>query len=590
MKKLFTLFFLFAFVLTTNAAVQLRENFESGSLSSGWTTYSSVTATQAWRIAESVSNGVNGSPKSISAYEWSSGTHYFAGIPYLAGGKNYNEWLVTPEISIPTTQNRNIITFYSHHQDLQTSMTLRVFEGSDTANAVVIWTANAVNKWDSLIEVNISRFNGKKVHFAWVLQRNVSDNLDNSAWGIDIVTVETVINGVDLEPFQFLSPLAHEDINMYKAGVNIPVSVKVTNNGRTDATGCTISYTFEGNTVTENLATIAAKAEITHNFATPINVSAANNNNTISVTVNASGDEVSTNNTISIPSFWTCGDSSLDFNFESSTNLISGNWEGDGWVIYQEDKATGYRIPSQSQLFNNSCWAVGKAGGTLSQQNWGMFLAFVCSDFQENERIYAADRWMILPQMHISSAPTFLKWDAASANSVTGSATEDYEVLISTTNNAVSSFTKVHSIMKEKYVNPNKNTDKPSTRYIDLSSYAGKDIYIAFRCVTSEDRGMLLIDNISFIGQNVYGTDVKQIEKIKTIVYPNPANDYVKIESEYTILGVEVYNTLGQKVYTDQQIQNNFVELTTQSLENGMYLISIRTSNGTAVEKVNIVR
>ena len=111
MKKLFTLLFLFAFVFTTNAAVQLRENFESGSLPAGWTIYSTVTATQAWRVAESVSNGVGGTPKSISAYEWTPGTHYFAGIPYLAQGKNYNEWLVSPEVNIPNTQNRNIITF-----------------------------------------------------------------------------------------------------------------------------------------------------------------------------------------------------------------------------------------------------------------------------------------------------------------------------------------------------------------------------------------------------------------------------------------------------------------------------------------------
>ena len=99
MKKLFTLLFLFAFVFTTNAAVQLRENFESGSLPAGWTIYSTVTATQAWRVAESVSNGVGGTPKSISAYEWTPGTHYFAGIPYLAQGKNYNEWLVSPEVN-----------------------------------------------------------------------------------------------------------------------------------------------------------------------------------------------------------------------------------------------------------------------------------------------------------------------------------------------------------------------------------------------------------------------------------------------------------------------------------------------------------
>ena len=42
-------------------------------------------------------------------------------------------------------------------------------------------------------------------------------------------------------------------------------------------------------------------------------------------------------------------------------------------------------------------------------------------------------------------------------------------------------FKKVHEVTKEKKVNPNDKNQKPSTRYIDLSSYKGKDIFIAFR-------------------------------------------------------------------------------------------------------------
>ena len=101
---------------------------------------------------------------------------------------------------------------------------------------------------------------------------------------------------------------------------------------------------------------------------------------------------------------------------------------------------------------------------------------------------------------------------------------------------------------------------------------------------------MLLIDNIQFLGENVYGTGVKSIEKINTLIYPNPANDFIQLESESTILGVEIYSMLGQKVFTNQNIHENSYMLSTEQLESGMYMIRIRTDKGTAVEKVQVVR
>ncbi len=585
MKKLFTMLFLFAGMYLANSAVVLRETFESGSLGTGWTIYSNVGANSRWKVAEGI---LNGSSKSITPYEWTSGTHYLAGVPSVTAG-NYNEWLVSPEVTIPTSQQDNIISFETYYTDMGNDMTLRWFE-SDTSKAIILWRASKPNKYDSPVEVNISSLNGKKGHFAWVMRREAVSAIDGSAWGIDMICVETVINGVDLEPTLFLSPLAHEDINMYKKGTDIPVSVKVINNGQTDAKGYTISYTFEGNTVTESLPDIAAKEEITYTFKKAINVSKASASNTITVSTQSANDEVSSNNSLSINSFWTSENSCLTFDFESDGYLVSGDWGASGWVVYQGDKSSTYRISSLQTIFDaaGNCWAVGTAGGTLATAIWGHLVAFTCSDFSETS--IACDRWMILPKVRIGSNPTFLSWDAATANTVAGKATEDYEILVSTKTNAISDFTKVHGVVKEKLVNANDVKDKPSTRYIDLSSYSGKDIYIAFRDVTSgNDRGMLLVDNIKFLGTGSIGTDVKEMESIQTKVYPNPANDFVRIESENNILSVTVYNALGQKV-SFVSVNDNVYSMNTQALKNGLYIIRVETEVGTAVEKVNVVR
>ena len=163
--------------------------------------------------------------------------------------------------------------------------------------------------------------------------------------------------------------------------------------------------------------------------------------------------------------------------------------------------------------------------------------------------------------------------------------------MISTTTNAVSSFKEAHSVSMEKFVNPNKADNIPATRYIDLSSYAGKDIYIAFRLVTSgTSRGMLLVDNMQFLGENVYGTAVKEIKKINTYIYPNPARDVVNVSSENEILSIEVYSALGQKVYENNSIHENEFSIPLQSMISGMYIVKINTTAGSAMEKVNVVR
>lgn len=584
MKKFFTLLMLFAFVYTANSAVFLRENFDASmSIPTGWTKYSNVDANSGWRVAAAIRNG---SSKAIDPYEWEDGTHYLAGIQTLSQG-NYNEWLVSPEVTIPATNLKNLISFYTYYLDATASMTLRWFEGSDTSKAVVLWKASGKNEWDKIVEVDLSKYSGKKGHFAWVLQRAVTSDIDGTAWGLDVIKAETVINGVDLEPTTILSPLEHLDINMYSVNTEIPVKVKVYNNGRTDAKGYKISYTFGGNTVTEVMPDIAAVQEITYTFKKGFTVAQASNANTITISVQSENDEVASNNSAKINCFWVADPSSLLFDFEK---CVSGEWERDGFVVYKEDKANEYRNASDANFFYDVCWTVGAAGGTVASANWGRQLAFTSSDFSNTS--IACDRWLVFPKIRISNAPTFLQWNAATANTTSNTGTENYEVLVSTKTNALADFKAVHEVQAEKKVNPNNKADIPSTRYIDLSSYKGKDIFIAFRDKTSGNtRGMLLLDNVKFLGKDVKNvTAVKEIESINARIFPNPANDAVHVEAENLIHGVEVFNALGQKVYSNNAVNEFFFTVPTQQFTNGLYIIRIQTENGAALEKVTIAR
>ncbi|MBQ2488181.1 MAG: T9SS type A sorting domain-containing protein, partial [Bacteroidales bacterium] len=121
--------------------------------------------------------------------------------------------------------------------------------------------------------------------------------------------------------------------------------------------------------------------------------------------------------------------------------------------------------------------------------------------------------------------------------------------------------------------------------------YKGKDIFIAFRDVTGgNERGMLLLDNVKFLGENVIFSDVKNISSIRTRLYPNPANDFINIESEEPITSVTVYNALGQKVYVNNSVNMELFQVPTSSFVNGVYFIRVNTSTGSAMEKISVAR
>jgi polyhydroxybutyrate depolymerase len=66
-------------------------------------------------------------------------------------------------------------------------------------------------------------------------------------------------------------------------------------------------------------------------------------------------------------------------------------------------------------------------------------------------------------------------------------------------------------------------------------------------------------------------------------VYPNPAKDFLSIETTYNIERVEIFNITGQRVYAGTQ-PNQPISLS--DLNPGIYLLKIETDAGTDVKKI----
>lgn len=61
-------------------------------------------------------------------------------------------------------------------------------------------------------------------------------------------------------------------------------------------------------------------------------------------------------------------------------------------------------------------------------------------------------------------------------------------------------------------------------------------------------------------------------------VFPNPVIDVVNFTSKEIINSIDIFNVLGQKIMTVENIQNN--QLDVSSLESGSYILKIKSNSG----------
>ena len=82
---------------------------------------------------------------------------------------------------------------------------------------------------------------------------------------------------------------------------------------------------------------------------------------------------------------------------------------------------------------------------------------------------------------------------------------------------------------------------------------------------------------------NVIGLSINEIkEKLKADIFPNPAKDFINIQSDGKIKSVEIYNLQGQKLITATQKQINI-----SSLSSGIYLVLVEDDkNNTTTKKI----
>jgi len=93
----------------------------------------------------------------------------------------------------------------------------------------------------------------------------------------------------------------------------------------------------------------------------------------------------------------------------------------------------------------------------------------------------------------------------------------------------------------------------------------------------------MIIDYVRVYQQSTASTD--DFFSSKFVIYPNPAKESVKIKTKESIDRIEIYSSLGQKVYSKSSKIN---EINTRSLSSGVYLVKIHSNNKIANKKLII--
>jgi len=183
-----------------------------------------------------------------------------------------------------------------------------------------------------------------------------------------------------------------------------------------------------------------------------------------------------------------------------------------------------------------------------------------------------ANDWLVSPQITIPTGATNvnLTWSATSLGDT--AFLEDYKVYISTTGNQVSNFTTL-------LLNVQNEPNTGSARTVNLSSYAGQNVRIAFRN-DSNDQYVMFLDNIKIAGNNILSTT--EVTKSVTSIYPNPTKGEINIKTDKKIKSSTVLDLSGKVL-----LQTSSEKANISSFTKGTYLLKVEFADGTSqTEKI----
>jgi hypothetical protein len=113
--------------------------------------------------------------------------------------------------------------------------------------------------------------------------------------------------------------------------------------------------------------------------------------------------------------------------------------------------------------------------------------------------------------------------------------------------------------------------------------------YLAIKHANTLQVSPVFVDDVLFQQVTTTGTGEKEFANLR--IYPNPAKEFIIIESPEEISSIEIFNFTGNKVYSTRSSGKNHVSIATGQLTPAYYFVQVVTAAGNQLtKKVVIIR
>jgi hypothetical protein len=188
------------------------------------------------------------------------------------------------------------------------------------------------------------------------------------------------------------------------------------------------------------------------------------------------------------------------------------------------------------------------------------------------------DNWAITPVVSLADvtdgSDVTLTWEVSGADA--GFADENYTVYVAT-GNTVSDFTS-SSVSFNELVTDNGpgGLENVYTKTLDISSFAGDDIYVAFRHHNVSDEFTIEIHSVEVISETLSN---ETFVADNNFVSYNDANN-LNLESSTILNSANIFAINGKQILsTDLDNQSN-AQLNISGLNQGVYVVKLSTEAG----------
>lgn len=217
-------------------------------------------------------------------------------------------------------------------------------------------------------------------------------------------------------------------------------------------------------------------------------------------------------------------------------------------------------------------WTYNNSGNLAANSGAGVVFS---ASYDNSVGALTPDNWLIMPAFDFSNASLDYSLKYYVIGQDESYSEEHYGVYVSTTNTDPASFTMIFE----------ETLPAGTTTFLErsnsLDAYKGNStVYIGFRHFNITDMFQMNIDDITVDGK----TGVAENEKSFGI-YPNPANDFVKVYTS-ELSNITITDLRGSVVYAGQ-VNNNDI-ISTENFESGLYIVTIETKNNVNRTKLMI--